>query len=77
VVAAPCARPPARSPEADPPAVVALVALLAARGGGADDELVRLLRSLRQARIMEVRAIEDYLGLRPARSERGRGVRGR
>jgi hypothetical protein len=77
VVAAPRARPPARPPEADPPAVVALVALLAAGGGGADDALVEVLMAIRRANVIANRAIEDYLGLRPARSERARGVRGR
>lgn len=60
------------SPPPDPPDVVALVAVLVARGEGPDDDLRRLLLSLRQARVIEVRAIEHYLGLPPARSERSR-----
>lgn len=40
-------------------------------GGSRDERLRTMLTLIRQARIMEIRAIEDYLGLRP---RRGRGV---
>lgn len=35
-----------------------------------DGSLADLLAQLRQARIMEIRAIERYLGLKPAKPER-------
>lgn len=37
---------------------------------GRDASLADLLAQLRQARIMEIRAIERYLGLKPAKPER-------
>jgi hypothetical protein len=63
-------------PPADAPAVPALVAVLVARGQPPDAELVRLLLAIRQANVIANRAIEDYLQLRPARSERVRGTSG-
>lgn len=66
-------------PRACPPHLADLPALLAlcgADGDAPDAELRRLLLAIRQARVIEVRAIEDYLGLGPARSERARRAAG-
>jgi hypothetical protein len=70
MVARPRACPP---PPADLPA---LLALCGADGDAPDAATRRLLLALRQARVIEIRAIEDYLGLGPARSERQRRAAG-
>jgi hypothetical protein len=63
---------PDAAPDAPVPGLAALLALCP--GDEPPDERLRaLLMELRRARVAEIRAIESYLGLGPARSERGRG----
>lgn len=66
--------PPPPQTDATPAEASAALLALCAHGKPPDDELRALLLELRRARVAEVRAIESYLGLAPARSERGRGV---
>lgn len=50
-----------------------LPAQLARRDRPTDDDLRRLLLALRRGYLLQVRAIDEYLGLPPARSERRGG----
>lgn len=53
--------------------VHALLALVACGGACGDERLRALLLALRRAKVAEVRAIEHFLNISPARSERGVG----